>query len=202
MKFYILASLILFGLIIYRASKKQRKKQAADDRAFWERERLSNEVRRKPLDNLPFIKIPLENLPTNLMTSNVAVSECLTTLKALSAQPIVNLTGYSNTDLKLEYGTANLTLLSEYDQNYTLLVRTLQAWAELLYQNQYINETKQILEFAVSISTDVSRTYYLLAEIYASDLEYSKIEQMFESIQNLRSANKTIIARTLQESYL
>lgn len=202
MKFYILASLILFGLIIYRASRKQKKKRLTDDQAFWERERLANEVRRKPLDNLPFIKIPLENLPTEIMSSDLTVSECLTTLKELSAKPIVNLTGYSNTDLKLEYGTANLTLLSEYDHNYTLLVRTLQSWAELLYQNNYIDETREILEFAVSTSTDISRTYYLLAEIYASNLEYSKIEQMFESVQNLRSANKAAIARTLQESYL
>ena len=35
-------------------------------------------------------------------------------------------------DLKLEYGTANINDLSQYDQNYTLLVRTLQKWAEAL----------------------------------------------------------------------
>lgn len=202
MKFYLLASLILFGAIIYRASKKQKKKHHSEDHAFWEREQLANEVRRKPLHNLPFITIPLDDLPTDIMSTDSSVSECIATLEELSAIPIVNLTGYSNTDLKLEYGAANLATLSEYDQNYTILVRTLQSWAELLYKNNYFEETRQILEFAVSTSTDVSRTYYLLAEIYASNLEYSKIEQMFESVQNLRSANKTAIARTLQESYL
>lgn len=202
MKLCILASLIIFGLVIHRASRLQRKEKESEDINFWERERLSNSVRRKSLDDLSYITIPMESLPLDAMTKEPSVAECLQTLKDLTNQPIVNLTGYSNTDLKLEYGTANLTVLSEYDQNYTILVRTLQQWAEALYQNGYVEEAQAVLEFSISTQTDISHSYYLLAEIYASKLEFSKIEQLYDTVQTLHSANKTVIARTLQEAYL
>lgn len=202
MKLCILASLIIFGLVIHRASRLQRKEKESEDINFWERERLSNSVRRKSLDDLSYITIPMESLPLDAMPEEPSVAECLQTLKDLTNQPIVNLTGYSNTDLKLEYGTANLTVLSEYDQNYTILVRTLQQWAEALYQNGYVEEAQAVLEFSISTQTDISHSYYLLAEIYASKLEFSKIEQLYDTVQTLHSANKTVIARTLQEAYL
>lgn len=202
MKLCILASLIIFGLVIHRASRLQRKEKESEDINFWERERLSNSVRRKSLDDLSYITIPMESLPLDAMPEEPSVAECLQTLKDLTNQSIVNLTGYSNTDLKLEYGTANLTALSEYDQNYTILARTLQQWAEALYQNGYVEEAQTVLEFSISTQTDISHSYYLLAEIYASKLEFSKIEQLYDTVQTLRSANKTVIARTLQEAYL
>lgn len=202
MKLYILASLIIFGFVIHRAAKLQRKKKEAEDESFWARERLSNSVRRKSLDNLNYIKIPMEDLPLDTMPEDSSVEEYIQTLRSLNELPIVNLTGYSNTDLKLEYGTANLTVLSEYDQNYTLLVRTLQKWADALYKEGHVEEARTVLEFSVSTETDISHSYYLLAEIYASKLEFSKIEQLYESVQKLRSANKGAIARTLQEAYL
>lgn len=202
MKLCILASLIIFGLVIHRASRLQRKEKESEDINFWERERLSNSVRRKSLDDLSYITIPMESLPLDAMPEEPSVAECLQTLKDLTNQPIVNLTGYSNTDLKLEYGTANLTALSEYDQNYTILARTLQQWAEALYENGYVEEAQAVLEFSISTQTDISHSYYLLAEIYASKLEFSKIEQLYDTVQTLRSANKTVIARTLQEAYL
>jgi len=202
MKLYILASLIILGLVIRRASKKQKKEKETENRAFWEREHLANTVRRKSLDGLNYIKIPLESLPVEVMPEDTTVQECLHTLYSLANQSIVNLTGYSNTDLKLEYGTANLSLLSEYDQNYTLLVQTLQQWADVLYQGGYPTEARTVLEFSVSTHTDISRSYYLLAEIYASELEFSKIEQLCENAQSLRSANRKAIVRTLQEAYL
>lgn len=202
MKLCILASLIIFGLVIHRASRLQRKEKESEDINFWERERLSNSVRRKSLDDLSYITIPMESLPLDAMPEEPSVAECLQTLKDLTNQSIVNLTGYSNTDLKLEYGTANLTALSEYDQNYTILARTLQQWAEALYENGYVEEAQAVLEFSISTQTDISHSYYLLAEIYASKLEFSKIEQLYDTVQTLRSANKTVIARTLQEAYL
>ena len=144
MKLYILASLIILGLVIRRASKKQKKEKETENRAFWEREHLANTVRRKSLDGLNYIKIPLESLPVEVMPEDTTVQECLHTLYSLANQSIVNLTGYSNTDLKLEYGTANLSLLSEYDQNYTLLVQTLQQWADVLYQGGYPAEARTV----------------------------------------------------------
>lgn len=199
MKFYFLASLIVFILIISHNLRRSRRIQAEEESSFWERERMANQVRRKPLDCLDYIKIPLDTLPMNLMREDEHVAECLNLIDDLSTQPIVNLTGYSNTDLKLEYGTANITVLTEYDQNYTLLASTLQKWADLLYEAGHIEETRKILEFAVSTRTDVSHTYILLAEIYISQGIPEKIPELRSVAETLRSLNKGVILRHLEE---
>lgn len=202
MNLILLASLILLCSVMAYQMNRHTKQQKSSDEAYWERERRSNFVRRKPLDNLEYITIPLERFPTQLLRENTAVIEIIDTLETLSGQPIVNFTGYSNTDLKLEYGTANITLLMEYDQNYTLLVRNIQKWAEILLDAGYTEEAQGLLEYAVTIRTDVSRTYYKLAEIYSTRLETEKVRNLIAIAGTLRSSHKDTIVRTLQESYL
>ena len=72
----------------------------------------------------------------------------------------MNLIGISNTDLKKSYGPANLELLSIYDQNYSRYIRTLQLMAECIYE-EYPDKAAAILEYCISIGTDISGTYYL-----------------------------------------
>ena len=199
MKFYVLASLIIFILIIAHNVRKSQRIQAEAEKSFWERERLANETRRKSLDGLDYIKIPLDTLPMHTMEKDAEVAQCIQTIQELSLLPIVNLTGFSNTDLKLEYGTANITVLTEYDQSYTLLVNTLQRWANLLFQAGYISETRQVLEFAISTRTDVSASYDILARIYLQNGEPDKLESLRETADTLNSLNKKVILRHLQE---
>ena len=202
MKLPFLASFIIFLLVVRHAIKRQQKSEDFSDKSFWAREREANSVRRKPLDTLNYILIPFERFPMNCLTEHPQIMEYQQLLQDLSQRKIVNLTGYTNTDLKLEYGTANITALSEYDQNYTILVRTLQQWADILLDAGYVSEATVLMEFAISTGTDISRTYYKLAEIYSARGDNFQIQQLLEQSRNLRSANAKIIARTLQESYL
>lgn len=201
MKFPILASLFVFILIIGHNVRKQRNSNVSAENNFWQEEVRANSVRRVSLDDLNYITIPSDTLPVHLLQEDPAVAECVEFLGSLSGQRIVNLTGYSNTELKLKYGTANITLLSEYDQNYTLLVTTLQKWADLLYNAGYVEETLQILEFALSTGTDISKTYYMLADIYRSKGQQARIQELIEAAENLRSINRSVIVRTLVKSY-
>lgn len=199
MKYYILASLIILILVISHNIRRSKALRSKSEFAFWDREEKANQVRRKSLDGLNYIEIPLDTLPMNLLQEDEQVAECLRLINNLSTQLIVNLTGYSNTDLKLEYGTANITVLTEYDQNYTLLVSTLQKWAELLYQAGFVEETRQILEFAVSTRSDVSRTYFLLTEIYLAQKTPEKISGLKSVAETLNSLNKGVILRYLED---
>lgn len=199
MKFYVLASLIVFILVIAHNVRKSGKIQAARERSFWERERLANETRRKPLDDLNYISIPLDRLPMHVMEQEEQTAECLRIIRELSAEPIVNLTGITNTDLKLEYGAANINVLTQYDQNYTLLAGALQKWAELLYGAGYVDEARQILEFAVETHTDVSRCYDLLSDIYLQNGESHKLAWLEETAETLNSLSREGILRRLRE---
>ena len=199
MKFYILASLIIFVLIIAHNVRRSQRMQSDAEKNFWERERLANATRRKSLDGLDYIRIPLDALPMHVMEDDAETAGCLQTIQELSLLPIVNLTGFSNTDLKLEYGTANITVLTEYDQSYTLLVNTLQQWANRLYASGYTAQTRQILEFAVSTRTDVSASYDMLAHIYIAEGTPERIQDLRKTAETLNSLNRNVILRHLEE---
>lgn len=199
MRLPFLASFIVFIIWLTYELAKSRKKAEKLEKSFWERERAANSTRRKPLDGLAFITIPIDKLPFGMLPDSERIFEYEEILHTLSTQKIVNLTGYSNTDLKLMYGAPNITLLTEYDQNYTLLARTLQQWAACLMEHGYTQEAKTVLEFAISTDTDVSGSYRLLASIYCENNEGEKIVSLLEKAKSLRSLSKNSIVRILQE---
>lgn len=201
MKIPFFASFIIFMLVLSRAMRKQTRLMKESEKKFWDKEHAANHVRSKPLDSLDYIHIPFDALPMDTMTENPIVADCIHTLQNLSEQPIVNLTGYTNTQLKQTYGTANITALTSYDQNYTLLVCTLQKWADTLYASGYQEETRRILEFALQTHTDVSKTYYILAEIYQAQGEAFRIQELIKQAETIRSVSRKVIVRKLQESY-
>ena len=199
MKLPFLTSVILFVVVLGHRIRLQRRISEKNDRSFWEREAAANATRRKSLDGLDYISIPLEKLPCEILTEDEQVADCINLLRTLSTQKIVNFTGFSNTDLKLEYGAPNITLLSEYDQNYTLMVRTLQKWADLLWDKDHQSEAVEIMEFALSTETDVSRTYYLLAQYYKQKGNAEKLSHLSEVARALRSSHKRQILNHLEE---
>lgn len=199
MKMPFFASFIIFIVWLTYELAKSRRRTEKKEASYWEKEAKANSTRRQPLDNLNYITIPFAELPTDTLADQEEIQECLKTLHSLSDSPIVNFTGISNTDLKLQYGAPNIELLMRYDQNYTTLACTLQKWAEKLYNAGYISEAKRILEFAISTDTDVSNSYRILASIYHSEGNTEKIAELKQQAENLKSGSRSIIVRILQE---
>lgn len=200
MNFLIFASTLVFGFIIAIAVSKSNKTAAVQQQKYWQREMAANNTRRKPLDDLDYIKLPMEIFPMDLLPDVPKVNDYRQIILSLSECPIVNFTGISNTDLKLRYGAPNIEFLTSYDQNYTLLVRTVQQWAQALYDAGYMAEACQLLEFAVSTETDVSGTYRLLCEIYHKQGTPDKIAGLLPIAESLNSAMKKPIVRILEEA--
>ncbi|MCM1175772.1 MAG: hypothetical protein NC341_12080 [Blautia sp.] len=200
MKFPFFASFLVFTAWLTYEISKHNRIDAEKDRSFWEKERRANNTRRRPLDDLSYIKIPFERLSMELLPEDEQAAEYKETLRTLDESEIVNFTGISNTDLKLKYGAPNIDLLSKYDQNYTILARTLNQWASYLYKKGYRKEAREVLEFAVSTGTDVSGTYKLLCEIYKEENTPEKIKELYPTAEALNSAMKNAIIRILRES--
>ena len=202
MNFSVFASFMIFVVFLIWLGYEMKKHSRYDEKKqkeYWARERKANSTRKQSLDNLSYIAIPLETFPMHLMSSDEMIREYHETLHHLSEEKIVNFTGISNTDLKLEYGVANLPTLTHYDQCYTLLVRTLQSFATRLYENGYEKECVPILEFAINTGTDISGTYKLLATIYVKYGEKEKLDSLKSKTDALNSAMKKPIDRMLQE---
>ena len=194
------ASVATLSIAIAVNIRKNKKDQAAIEQDFWAREREANSTRRKSLDDLDYIRLPMETFPMTLLEDVPKVEDYKQIILALKDLPIVNFTGISNTELKLRYGAPNIDLLTQYDQNYTLLVRTLQQWAQLLYDAGYLTEACQMLEFAVSTGTDISSTYRLLCRICKEQHTPEKIGSLYPIAEVLNSAMQKTIVRILQEA--
>lgn len=202
MKFPFFASFIVFCLwLTYEIHKHRNMEQKTMD-DFWEKELAANRTKRKPLDDLNYIQIPLDTFPMSVLSDNPVILECHEILTELSTEKIVNLTGISNTDLKLQYGAPNIKILSAYDQRYTTLARTLQTFGNELYENGYIDEARTVLEFAVSTHTDISSTYKLLCKIYKEQNQPQKINELLPIAKELNSGLKNSIVQMLMEECL
>ena len=194
---FIIISIIFAGIISLKLKHENNQENHAE-RDFWEREAKANYTRKKSLDSLDYITIPDEILFMSPENMTDALRSDLDDLKSLSAYKIVNLTGLSNTDLKLQYGTANITILSEYDFHYTNLVTLLQRLAEKLCESGNDALAIRTLEFAVTTGTDVGKSYYLLAELYTKYNTPEKIDGLIRNAQNLHSLSKSTIVQKLQ----
>ena len=199
MNLIVLASALIISLIVFLATRITKDKFAQAEADFWEKERAANSVRRKSLDDLNYLTIPVDTLPVSLHNDNDTIASCIDTIVELSKSPVVNLTGISNTDLKMKYGAPNITQLTLYDQRYTLLASTLQKWADELISLNETDAARTILEYAVSTGTDVSGTYKSLADIYDSVGDKDSIKALIPIAESLNTPLKDSIIRSLND---
>ncbi len=151
---FLATALILAALIaiVPKRGERENKKRSAE---FWERERKANFVPKKDISNLDFITIPpCLSSPAGSVSEEIKDTE--KRIMGLTDKKIVNFAGKTNTDLKMEYGTANFQLLSEYDSNYIKLVQLMQKYIRLLKQEGYDEKANEILEFARVVAPEVN----------------------------------------------
>lgn len=189
--------LVLYLWMRYDTRRSHQKVQKEKD-AFWNLEYLSNETRKKDISNLNYINIPISQLPF-METADTNLLFIQDSIKTLSSSSILNLTGKSNTDLKLEYGVANIHFLTQCDNNYSQLISTLYKWGDYLYQLGEIHKAKDVLEYAIACGSDLSKNYTLLATIYKELNTLDKIDELIHSANELDTLMKTAIMKSLKE---
>lgn len=188
--------IMIFILWLHYEKSKSTNIDKKNTEAFWKAEQDANQTRKLDISNLEYISIPIELLPFQDTTDEI-LKNLQQDILHCSTLKIVNLTGFSNTDLKLKYGAPNLTILSEYDQNYTFLVRALNSWGSYLFEQNQKEEAKTVLDFAISCNTDIKQTYILLAQIYMEEQQSQLIYKLIEKSEALNSLSKDIIKKSL-----
>lgn len=191
--FFILL-LCFFSLLRNRSQQSYEKKQDS----FWEKEQRANMVRKKDISGLDYIQIPLDEFPAGKFPDD-KLAALEVTLQNLGTRKILNLTGQSNTDLKLQYGPANLPVLSDCDANFTLLAKTILAYGERLAELGHWQEAIQVLEFGVSCGTDISKNYTLLGSLYREHGQTAKLGQLTETVRNMNLLLKESILEKLAQ---
>lgn len=192
-------TIIFMAVVSYKRFKANRQNQNAEEH-FWKRERDANSTRKQDISGLDYVDFTGVSLPFALF-DDALLKECEAQVLTLKDKKTLNLTGLSNTDLKMMYGAANLPFLTQCDQNFTLLARTLNTWGKRLHELSHNQEAICVLAFAASIGSDIKATWTLLAELYASTGETAEIQKLKTSAATLNSLMKEPILKML-DGYL
>lgn len=176
---FVIILLSLFNLFRNRSRRSMKESQDA----FWEKEQRANQTRKQDISHLDYIQIPLNTFPIGKYGDD-KLSELEQTLRTLSSRKILNLSGISNTDLKLQYGAANLPVLSDCDTQFTTLARTLSAYGEQLAALGHWQDAVCVLEFGVACKTDISKNYTLLGTLYREHNQSDKLNELIEIVRS------------------
>lgn len=176
---FVIILLSLFNLFRNRSRRSMKESQDA----FWEKEQRANQTRKQDISHLDYIQIPLNTFPIGKYGDD-KLSELEQTLRTLSSRKILNLSGISNTDLKLQYGAANLPVLSDCDTQFTTLARTLSAYGEQLAALGHWQDAVRVLEFGVACKTDISKNYTLLGTLYREHNQSDKLNELIEIVRS------------------
>lgn len=186
--------IVTIYIAIRRRSAMQKEQELFDD--FLAREQEANWTRKQDLSDLAYIKPDLAALPLGKFDDE-ALKKYEDELRALADAPICNLNGISNTDLKLRYGAPNLTFLSECDTNYSTLISLLANYGEKLYELSHISECMQVLEYSLTLGSDVGKSFDLLAKLYRETGHPEKIDELRRTAEGLDSIRRDSILRKL-----
>lgn len=188
----ICCSFLALCYVVSRNVSRFKKTHGQSHEEFLEQESRANSVRKADITALPYVEIPLDELPLDALSA-CGYSALAEELRALASVKILNLSMYTNTELKLMYGPANLTALSDCDDAYTSLIMLLNKIGASLLEADRSDDAEKFLSFAISIGSDITTSYTMLATLYAKKHDINRIDRLIGNADSLTSlSGKTI----------
>lgn len=203
---FILPYFIIILVVIQLYIKKSDTSQKNNIKKFWEREQKANATRKKDISTLKYIEwdttLPVKEnntLLSDILNNNPEADSAYNKIISVKDKNIINLTEYSNTDLKLKYGVANLDALTEYEDNYTLLIKNLAVLGHILKEQDDITDAIHYLEYSILIGSDIRSCYADLKDIYISQNRADKVDKLRQYASLIKSVNKELIINLLND---
>ena len=140
---FILPYFIIILIVIQLYLKKSTRSGSERSKKYWEREQKANSTRKQDISTLNYIKwddsLPaIDNSLTlaDILNNSPEALKAYNNIQTLKTEPMLNLSEYSNTDLKLKYGVANLDTLTQYEDNYTSFIKSLSELGHILIEHK------------------------------------------------------------------
>ena len=201
---FILPYFIIILIVIQLYLKKSTRSGSERSKKYWEREQKANSTRKQDISTLNYIKwddsLPaIDNSLTlaDILNNSPEALKAYNNIQTLKTEPMLNLSEYSNTDLKLKYGVANLDTLTQYEDNYTSFIKSLSELGHILIEHKDISDATAFLEYAVKIGSDIRLTYNDLYALYSEAGNASKIRQLRQYASIIKSVNKDLIVSAI-----
>lgn len=191
----IFMAFIIFLAIRYKSLDNQQKQMTED---FWDKELKANSTIGIDISTLDYLKLPLERFPIGKCNVEEIIS-IEDELRILADKPLLNLTGITNTDLKLKYGVPNFEKMSQIGEDFDRATVLLNDYSKLLIDNEMPSEAIPVLEYAVGVGTDISSSYTMLADLYATTGNISKLTNLRSMVENTSLILKPSILSHIDE---
>ena len=192
-------TIVVGALFIFFFMRYTAKKSELNTKEYLEREHEANSVRKKSLSELKPITVPFDSFPSRIGEENGKILDLSNKLQNISNTKIVNFSGFTNTDLKMAYGAANLPILMEMDQNFTTLTSILYELAQAYVDDHSPEMAIPYLEYGVKIGTDISGHYMLLANLYCARGAVDNIPALISAVDKTHSLTKNATISKLNE---
>lgn len=115
-----------------------------------------------------------------------------------ASQPMLSFPHTSNTDLRLTYGTANISLIESAENNYNHFLNLLFNYAKWMNENDRPNEAIVALEECIRLDSEVSSHYFLLADLYSTLKKTDSLLTLHQKATSLECLTKDKIIRYLE----
>jgi len=192
-----LGCVIIFVIWLGYEKRKTDKLTKQKSENFWEQERLANSVRKQDISALNYLVISENRLPFK-ETDDPELIDIQERVKTLLDKKIINLSEYTNTELKLKYGSANLTALSEYDENFTKLITLLNKWGDKLVKLSDTDAAIEVFSYAIECGSDSRNTFVALGKLYSDCGASILIDDLIKRAESLNTPMKASIISELE----
>lgn len=196
--FPFLTVFLIFILWLAIKIRQSKAKHTKDMDNFWMAEMEANATPAKDIKGLSYITIPIEKFPLDFSTDGETL-QIESRLKELSTHPLLNLTGKTNTEIKVTYGVPNFETMCQIGQDYDEATMLLDKYAAKLAEADRINDAITVLEFAVGTKTDISTSYTLLGKCYKSLGKEDKLSYLIRQVEESNLLLKNAIIKELSE---
>lgn len=195
---WFLIAIFIFQHHLRKSSKAQEKVSSA----FWNKEESSLVVRKKALEPEAYVQIHLTqaDLKSQDYYQALGVEELYRQdryLRDLMTQPMVNFEHVSNTDLRLTYGTAMITMIETYEDTFNAYTATLYKMGDKLMKVEDHDYACKLLEEAVAVGTENGKCYLLLAKHYKATNQAVALENLIKKANDLKSLTKDALLKEL-----
>lgn len=181
--FPFLALFLIFVLFLFFRFRFLNGKQKENEDLFWSREREASTTVIRGIDESEFVTIPLSEFPFGI-SNDPGLAELEADIHKLQGLKFMNLTGKTNTDLKLTYGVNNFDEVVSYGENYDQLMKLLSEYSELLENLGFSDAAENILKHIISSGCDLSAPYITLGKIYGGRSDDESLIALIDSIEN------------------
>lgn len=148
---FFLLFIIFLAWFTYERHKADRQSSYSNE-SFWEHENRASHTPTANIDNLNYVYLDSSVVPEARPDDPSELTEVLDTIRSLEGCKMIDLSEYTNTDLKLKYGTFNFTVLAKADADFSSLVESCDKASDILAGLERYEEAYRLENYAADLS--------------------------------------------------